>query len=221
VKGKVVRRIQAAFYGALVLVTGAISAILAHVVIDFAGDYLLPRDAYDGMEHHSRAIFGAVAVALAALVVLRFLWEALDRRCTSLTELLRGLRAARGVSPWRFVACVVSVAFVALLGMEFADAVSDRIVVDGIEDLLGGSILLGLGSITLVSVAVAWCVRVALHALADWEPVLAALVERLLARDDDRPPSHAAHEPLTLTLDAACRLARRSGKRAPPVATPA
>jgi hypothetical protein len=221
VKREVVRRIQAAFYAALVLVTGAISAILAHVVIDVAGDYLLSHDAYDGMAHHSRAIFAAVAVALAAVVALRFLWEALDRRCTSLTELLRGLRIARGASPWRFVACVVAVALVALLAMEFADALADRVVVDGFEDLLGGSILLGLGSVVFVSVAVSWGVRLALHALADWEPVLVALVERLLGRDTDRSPSHAAHEPLTITLDGACRLSRRSGKRAPPLAAPA
>lgn len=215
------RKIQAAFYGALVLVTGAISAIVAHAVIDWAGDFLLPHDTYDGMEHHSRAIFAAIAVAVAAVVALRFLWEALDRRCTSLTQLLRGLRAARGASPWRFVALVVAVAMVVLLAMEYADALSDRVVVDGIEDLLGGSIWLGLGSVTLVSVAVAWCVRFALHALADWEPVLAALFERLLGRQSDRVQSHAAHEPLTITLDGACRLARRSGKRAPPLPTPA
>ena len=217
----VVRRIQAAFYGALVLVTGAISAIVAHFVIDFAGDYVLPHDTYDGMEHHSRAVFAAIAVAVAAVVVLRFLWEALDRRCTSLTELLRRLRAARGVSAWRFVASVVAVAFVALIAMEYADALSDRVAVDGVEDLLGGSIWLGLSSVMLVSVAVAWCVRFALHALADWEPVLAALVEKLLGLRNDRLPSHATHEPLTITLDGACRLARRSGKRAPPLFTPA
>ncbi len=216
-----VRRIQAAFYGALVLVAGAISAILAHLVIDIAGDYLLPHDAYDGMEHHSRAVFAAVAVAIAAIVALRFVLEALDRRCASLTELLRELRAARGASSWRFVAWVIAVAFVALLCMEFTDALSDRVVVDGLGDLLGGSILLGLGSVVSISLAVAWCVRFALHALADWEPVLAALVERLLGRDVDRAPYCAAHEPLTITLDGACRLARRSGKRAPPLATPA
>lgn len=220
-KRQVVRRIQAAFYGALVLVTGAISAILAHVVIDVAGDYLLKHDAYDGMEHHSRAVFAAIAVALAAVVALRFLWEALDRRCASLTELLRGLRAARGASPWRFVALAVAVAFAALLAMEYADALSDRVVVDGFEDLLGGSMWLGASSVTLVSVAVAWCVRFALHALADWEPVIAALVERLLGRRSHGSPSHATHEPLTVTLDGACRLARRSGKRAPPLLTPA
>lgn len=220
-KREAVRRIQAAFYGALVLVTGAISAILAHVIIDAAGDYLLPHDAYDGMEHHSRAIFAAIAVVLAAVVALRFLWEALDRRCASLTQLLRGLRAARGASPWRFVALVVAVAFVALLAMEYADALSDRVAVDGFEDLLGGSIWLGLGSTIFVSVAVAWCVRFSLHALADWEPVLAALVERLLARGSDRAPTHTLRAPLTISLDGACRLARRSGKRAPPMPTPA
>ena len=220
-KREVVRSIQGAFYGALVLVTGAISAILAHVVIDVAGDYLLRRDAYDGMDHHSRAIFAAIAVAVGAGVALRFLWEALDRRCASLTELLRRLRAARGVSPWRFVALVVAVAFVTLLAMEYADALSDRVLVNVLEDLLGGSPLLGLGSVTLVSVAIAWCVRFALHALADWEPVLAALVQKLLGRSNDRQPSHATHVPLTVTLDGACRLARRSGKRAPPLLTPA
>lgn len=220
-KRQVVRRIQAAFYGALVLVTGAISAIAAHFVIDFAGDYLLPHDAYDGMEHHSRAVFAAIAVAIAAGVALRYFWEALDRRCASLTELLRGLRAARGTSPWRFVALVVTVAFVALLAMEYADALSDRVVVDGFEDLLGGSIWLGLSSVALVSVAIAWCVRFALYALADWEPIIAALVERLLGLSIERPPSRATHEPLTVTLDGACRLARRSGKRAPPLFTPA
>lgn len=221
VKRGVVRRIQAAFYGVLVLVTGAISAIVAHFAIDIAGDYLLPHDTYDGMDHHSRAVFGAVVVALAAVVALRFLWEALDRRCTSLTELLRGLRAARGASAWRFVALVLFAAFVALLAMEYADALSDRVAVDGVEDLLGGSIWLGLSCVTVVAVAVAWCVRFALQALSDWEPVLAALVERLLGRRTDRSPSHATHEPLTITLDGACRLPRRSGKRAPPLFTPA
>ena len=215
------RRIQGAFFGALVLVTGAISAILAHFIIDIAGDYLLPHDAYDGMEHHSRAVFAAIVVALAAAVALRFLWEALDRRCASLTELLRRLRAARGASAWRFVVLVAAVALVALLAMEYVDALSDRVVVDGVEDLLGGSIWLGLSSVLLVSVAVAWCVRIALHALADWEPVLAALVERLFGRRNDRCAAHATHDPLTITLDGACRLARRSGKRAPPLFTPA
>ncbi|HKE35949.1 MAG TPA: hypothetical protein VKB39_00865 [Candidatus Baltobacteraceae bacterium] len=215
------RKIQAAFYGALVLVTGAISAIVAHAVIDWAGDFLLPHDSYDGIAHRSPAIFAAIAVAVAAVVALRFLWEALDRRCTSLTQLLRGLRAARGASPWRFVALVVGVATIALLAMEYADALSDRVAVDGIEDLLGGSIWLGLGSVIFVSVAVAWCVRFALHALADWEPVLAALFERLLELQAGRAPSHAAPELLTITLDGACRLARRSGKRAPPFPTPA
>jgi hypothetical protein len=221
VKRNVVRRIQAAFYGALVLATGAISAILAHVLIDVAGDYLLQHDAYDGMQHHSRAIFAAIAVALAAFVALRFLWEALDRRCTSLTGLLRGLRAARGASALRFIAIVVVVAFVALLAMEYADASSDRVVVDGLEGLLGGSLSLGLSTVVFVSIAVAWLVRLALHALADWEPVLAALVERLLGRETDRGPARAMREPLTITLDGACRLARRSGKRAPPLPTPA
>jgi hypothetical protein len=216
-----VRKIQAAFYGALVLVTGAISAIAAHVVIDWAGDFLLPHDTYDGMEHHSRALFAAVVVAIAALVALRYLWEALDHRCASLTELLRRLRAARGASPWRFVALVVGVAMVALLAMEYADALSDRVAVDGLEDLLGGSIWLGLSSVTFVAVAVAWCVRLALHALADWEPVLVALFERLVGRSNDRRPIHASHELLTISLDGACRLARRSGKRAPPFSTPA
>ncbi|HZZ00659.1 MAG TPA: hypothetical protein VFE36_13910 [Candidatus Baltobacteraceae bacterium] len=215
------RTIQAAFYGALVLVTGAISAILAHFVIDAAGDVLLAHDTYDGIAHHSRAVFGGIVVAIAAVVALRYLWEALDRRCTSLSELLRRLRFARGASPWRFVALVVAVAIVALLAMEYADALSDRVVVGGFEDLLGGSIWLGLVSVIVTGIAAAWCVRFALHALADWEPVLVALLERLVGRDSGSRPSHASHEPLTFTLDGACRLARRSGKRAPPFATPA
>lgn len=215
------RTIQAAFYGALVLVAGAVSALLAHVAIDLAGDVLLARDTYDGIAHHSRAVFAAIVVLVAAAVALRFLWEALDRRCSSLTELLHRLRAARGVSAWRFIALVVAVAIVALVAMEYADAVSDGIAVDGFEDLLGGSIWLGLSSVTCIAVAVAWCVRLALHALADWEPVLAALLERLLARDGVRPSAHAPHAPLTISLDGACRLSRRSGKRAPPALTPA
>lgn len=220
-KSKVVRSIQAAFYGALVLVTGAISAIAAHIAIDLAGDVVLAHDTYDGIAHHSRAIFAAIVVAIAALAALRYLWEALDRSSTSMTDLLRRLRAARGASAWRFVALVVAVAFVALLAMEYADAITDRIAINGFKDLLGGSMWLGLTSVTFVAVTIAWCVRFALHALADWEPVLAALVERLLGRSDDRAPSHARHEPLTITLDGACRLARRSGKRAPPLSAPA
>lgn len=216
------RSLQGAFYATLVLVSGAIAAVLAHAAIDFAGDFLLAHDTYDGIEHHSRAIFGGLVLAAAALVALRYLWEALDRRCGSLTSLLRQLRTARGVSPWRFVLLVVIVALVALVAMEWTDAVLDGVRIDGLEDLLGGSLALGLSITIVAGIGVGWLVRLGLHALADWEPVLCAFLASLLPHvRGDRALAPQAYHPLTVSLDGACRLARRCGKRAPPLFTPA
>ena len=221
-KSRSVRSIQGAFYAALVLLAGAISAVFAHAAIDVAGDYLLAHDAYDGIAHHSRALFGAIALVAVALVALRFLWEALDRRASSLTGLLRGLRAARGTSGWRFVLLVSAVAFVALVAMEWTDALLDGVRIDDFADLLGGSGVLGFGIVTLTGLCVGWLVRLGLQALADWEPAIAAFFARLLPRRcDERPIVPERFRALAGSLDGACRLARRHGKRAPPLLAPA
>jgi hypothetical protein len=216
-----VRSVRSAFYAALVLLCGATAAVVAHVVIDVAGDFVLARDSYDGLAHHSRAFFLGIVVVLAALVALRFLWEALDRRSGSVTALVRYVQAARGASPWRFGILVAAVAIAGLVAMESLDAMLSATRIDGVEDLLGGSVLLGLGTTLAVSALVAGAARALLGFLAAWEPVIAAFVGRLLTC---RPASPAMHAPrsvrLTCSLDRACRLARRGGKRAPPMLTP-
>jgi hypothetical protein len=214
-----VRATQAAFYAALVLFAGATAAVLSHVAIDVAGDFLLAHDTYDGMPHDSRALFGGIAVALAAIVLLRFAWEALDRRSGSLFALLGRLREARGASSPAFVALVTAVATIALMAMEYVDLRLAGAHVGGVAGLFGGSLLLGPGTTFAVAVGVGWIVRALLGALSSWQPALCALLDRLLPRAyPDRARVQYAGLTLSSTLDGACRLARRGGKRAPPYA---
>lgn len=216
------RSVQAAFYAALVLAAGVTAAVVAHVTLDVAGDFLLAHDSYDGVVHHSRALLAGVAVAVAAVVALRFVWEALDRDSHSLVTLLRRIRAARGVSNWRFIALVAIVAVAGLVAMEFVDCVLASAPIGGVADLLGGSLPLGLGTTAIFGLAIGGALRVLLRLLADWEPNIAALVERLLPRQALSPSSAFERRARrNLALDGACRLARRAGKRAPPLPTPA
>ena len=121
------------------------TAAFAHVVIDVAGDYILVRDAYDGMAHHSRALLLAV-VGLAVLAgAVRSIFELLDRRCASTTSVLAAVRDALG-NPVHFALASAAFAIVALVGMESFDCWLSGRPVDDVGDLFGGSVTLGAGT---------------------------------------------------------------------------
>ena len=212
--------IPGALQAALVLVTGAIAAVAAHVTIDVLGDFLLTRDTYDGIAHYSRTLFIDAIVLSVALIVVRAVWEAFDRRPGASIAILR--RLTPQTSPWRFVTLVVVTALVVLLSMERADAIMAGTAVHGIGDLLGGSIALGASAVAAIGALTALAMHAVITLLGRCEPAIAAFFDRMMSRLSQRLlPRRLAYRWLGLSVAGACRLAWRAGKRAPPLPTPA
>jgi len=138
--------------GALCAVAvAALSAALAHLAIDIAGDYLLPHDAYDDVAHDARTVVAAAAAAFLLAGAARSLY-------TSVRAMLgrRGAVAAIRIgSPIVFVGAVIGMSVPLLLAMETIDALAARRDVDDLGDLFGGSIALGLGTTLAVAALVA------------------------------------------------------------------
>jgi hypothetical protein len=192
-------------------------ALLAHVAIDFAGDFLLAHDTFDDVAHRSRAVL--VAAILAALLALaaRLFCHVLDRRSTSANSLLCRMRATLG-SATGFILWSAALAVVALAGMELLDCIAAGARVDGIEDLFGGSLALGLGLTVAIGALTGWTVHHCAHLIAEREPELCALVGRMIAA----PISKGAGVPFAVrtepsrSIERALLLAGRGSKRGPP-----
>jgi hypothetical protein len=211
------RLIQLGFYVLLVVLAATIAAVLAHVTIDVLGDFLLAHDTFDGVEHHSRAVFLGIFVLVAGLVALRFVWELMGRGVGSLRELLRRLRTARGSSPIHFVLHVIAVAVVGLVLMEFLDCTISGSEFRDVADLMGGSLLLGGSTTTVLGAIVAIAVRALFGLIVDWEPCIAAVISRFLCCACACAPAGEQYNPEARFLGKrASPLARRGGKRAPP-----
>lgn len=164
----------------LVALTAAVAAACAHVVVDVAGDYLLARDAYDGIAHHSRGILLAAVGGCALVLLARVLFDALDRHAVSTNSLLTLLRATIG-SPVRFAVETATVTVALLAGMEYFDCASLGVRVDDFGDLFGGSIVLGVTSALACGAIVGAVVHLLLRRLAAYEPALAELLYSLLS----------------------------------------
>jgi len=196
------------------------AALLAHVGIDVAGDFLLAHDTYDGLEHRSRGEILSLALGFACASILWILWVAFEdvrgeRGATRLT-----VEDLLGRGPWKFVAAVVALSLPALLGMEFFDVRSGGGRIDDIADLLGGSAPLGLGIVsvtaTLAGLAVRYLARLLLASHRAFVAVahrLIALVARVRPQGDARPPERG----VGCQIGQRSILSRRSGKRGPPL----
>ncbi|HTA39936.1 MAG TPA: hypothetical protein VK760_12715 [Candidatus Acidoferrales bacterium] len=214
------RYAQAAFWAALVAFAGTLAALVAHVAIDVAGDYLLAHDTYDDIPHESRALFLVALAAIALAVSLPLLFDLLDRRCASTASLLRRVRASLG-SPVLFALVSTAFAVLTLAGMEWMDCSAARTPVDGIEDLFGGSLVLGLGLTLALGCIGGWLVHRFVRLIAGFEPHIAALLFRLVraACSPLVPVLAAQHAPASRTIVRSLLLARRGSKRGPPLPT--
>jgi hypothetical protein len=210
------RSTQRALRLCLVAVAGALAAAVAHVAIDVAGDYLLVRDAYDGIAHHSRALL-LIAVGVVILIAaVRVIFDALDRRCSSTTSMLAAVRDALG-SPVRFTLASAAVATIALVGMESFDcSLTGRI--GDVGDLFGGSVLLGAGSAVIAGALCGWLMHRFVRLVAQYEAPIAALIVAAFNLG-----LTAAALPLSLrpfgasrTVGRALLLSRQGRKRGPP-----
>jgi hypothetical protein len=196
------------------------AALLAHVGIDVAGDFLLAHDTYDGLEHRSRREILSFALGFACAAVLWILWVAFEdvrgeRGATRLT-----VQDLLGRGPWRFVAAVLALSLPVLIGMEFFDVTSDGGRIDGLTGLLGGSAPLGLGiasvTATLAGLAVRHLARMLLASHRAFVAVahrLIALVARVRPQGDARRQERVAG----CQIGQRSILSRRFGKRGPPL----
>ena len=203
-----------------IAVAGALAATVAHVLIDVAGDYLLARDAYDGIAHHSRTVLLA-AVGIAVLVAaIRTIFDALDRRYGSRISLLALVRSTLG-RPWPFVGACVAFATVLLMAMEAFDCSLIGHVED-LNDLFGGSLLLGLATVAATGLLCGWGVRRVVGWIARYEAPIAALILAVLNLGLPTAPAETARrrsgEPRR--ADRALLLSRRRHKRGPPLPIP-
>jgi hypothetical protein len=143
------------------LAAAFLAALSAHVAIDVAGDFLLAHDTYDDPAHGSRWL-ASIALAASAFAALWALAKAaLAETRGSYGALRAALRAAVPSSGIAFAAIVTAAALPMLLGMAWLDAVCAGIGVDGVADLLGGSIALGAG----IAIAFALALALGLHRL--------------------------------------------------------
>jgi hypothetical protein len=208
------------FSASMLAVAACGAALLAHVGIDVAGDFLLAHDTYDGLEHRSRSEIFAVALAFASASVLWVLWVAFQdvRGGGGATRL--SVEDLLGRGPWRFLAAVVALSLPLLIGMEFLDVTWSGGRVDDVTDLLGGSAQLGLSIASVTAVFVGLTVRHLARVLLASQRAFVAVVHRLIAlvarvrpQGDARPPERGAGR----RAGQRSILSRRFGKRGPPL----
>jgi hypothetical protein len=210
------RSTQRALRLCLVAVAGALAAAAAHVIVDVAGDYLLVRDAYDGIAHHSRALLLAVVGVAILIAAVRAIFDMLDRRCSSTTSLLAAVRDALG-DPVRFALASAVVATVALVGMESFDcSLSGRI--DDVGDLFGGSVALGAGTAIIAGVLTGWLIHRFVRLIARYEVSIAAFIVAAfnLGLTTASLPLSRRRLGASRTIGRALLLSRQGRKRGPP-----
>jgi hypothetical protein len=207
---------------ALVGLAAMCGALIAHVVIDIVGDYVLARDAYDGVSHESRLILIVGVVSLMLAVAVRLVLDLLDRRCGSRASLLRLVRDSLG-QPLPFIVQSIAVGVVAVGAMELFDCLIAHAIPHGLNELFGGSYLLGLSAVSATTALSGWLVHRVATRLSEREPEITALIRWLVALipaavDDVRVATGVR----TLrSIARALLLSTRGSKRGPPLPTPA
>jgi hypothetical protein len=197
------------------------AALIAHVVIDIVGDYVLAHDAYDDVAHGSRVVFVTAVLALALAIGSRLVFDLLDRRCDSRASLLRLVRNSLGrVVP--FIAQSAAVCVVVLAGMEFFDCLSAHAVPAGINELFGGSYMLGLSAACAAAALTGWLVHRVVRFTSEREPEIVALIRFLqmpaLFACDDVHVGKRVCGPISIRR--ALLLSSRGTKRGPPLPIP-
>jgi len=196
------------------------AAVLAHVAIDIAGDYLLAKDAYDALDHGSRFGVSLLALVAAAGGLWAILRAALAEVRGSQGALRSVLRAAAPASPLRFLGIVALFSVPVLLGMAGLDAAVAGKPVDDLGDLVGGSFILAGTLLALCAGLVSGAVLGFLRLLCRFHRTLVRVVEAFvrlaLAFASAADPVAARREAGRARTHSSLRRCT-SGNRAPPL----
>jgi len=162
----------------LALCGAAAAAALAHFAIDIVGDYALPHDTYDNLQHGSRELLSGLALVLAVALAARGLRICCEIAAINRTRILRP--PLRMWEVFGFLFGTVAVSAILVPAMECLDGGLAGVPVRELDDAFGGSILLGLGTTAVCAGAVALLV----YAVARWlichHDSIATIIETLL-----------------------------------------
>jgi hypothetical protein len=191
-----------AFTAMLVLLSAALAALAAHIGIDELGDVLLAHDIYDTIAHGSRTIMSGTLVAALAVALLVLLRSAVKRRRAARQGSDAGLPAATGPRDTAtFLVLVAATAVGLLIAMEAGDVLLAGQSIGDLDDLLGGSIWLGLSVTIPTALGSAFAVRQAARWATTAEIAALRILDALL---ESRPRTSRC-----------IRLSQRAGRRQP------
>lgn len=201
----------------LVLCAAAAGAVVAHVAIDFIGDYALAHDSYDTLQHDSRALVGGIALAIAFFLAVRGLSTCCAIALRNRTRLPSPPRDAHELLA--FVLAAVSGSTLFVPTMEWLDGRFAGAPVRHLDEAFGGSLLLGV----VTTVMCASVIAVLIYALARWlisyRDAIATILETLLRWHDGAVRCFACDlGRRRLTFRRPAPNALRLSKRGPPVA---
>lgn len=202
----------------LVFCASALGAALAHLAIDFVGDYALAHDSYDHIQHGSRVLVSGVAILIALVLAARGLRVCCEIAARHRTRLLRPALRVREILRMVGGAAVISVAIVP--AMEYLDGWLSGTPVRQFSDAFGGSIPLGLVTTVCCAAVVALFVCLIAHWLISHRDSIAAVIETFSnpVKDCVLPGGHDVFcAPFTLHRRRAI-YALRLAKRGPPAA---
>jgi hypothetical protein len=201
----------------LALCAASAGAVLAHLAIDVVGDYALADDSYDHLHHSSRELISGVALAIAAILIVRGLrgcCEIAQRNRTRLVHAAYGTREAVGYS---IGAVAASCGLVP--AMEWLDGRLDGMAVRQIGDAFGGSLLLGLATTAVCASLVAALIFALARWLISYRDAIVSILETLMRWTGDAVRRLACElNRYCLTFRRRTFLASPLSKRGPPVA---
>lgn len=173
----------------LALCAAAAGAAIAHYAIDVAGDYLLASDSYDHLRHGSRELLTGIALVAAVVLAARGLRVCCDIATKNRTRLLRPSLLPRETIG--MLAGAVAASLSVVPAMEYLDGRLDGVPVQHLSDAFGGSMALGIGITLLCATLVALFVYAFARWLISHRDSVAAVIETLLLRSDEREKPQA------------------------------
>jgi hypothetical protein len=214
-----IRFAPVAFAWIAILAAAGAAAVIAHVAIDIVANFLVAHDPYDDLSHHSRFTFLAGSLTIALVGASAVLWAALRDVRVGGDSIRTLVGEAAASTPWRFISCVAATAAAALLAMEWLDSLADTGRFCTLTDALGGSIAIGTAVVLAVAIAIGFAAWKLLRQISAYHREIANAIGAILVGVPARTvrPTSTQPTPDQAPLIASI-LARRAGKRAPPLA---